>query len=115
MASLTGFQRDNKGIYIIKDPDANLSYALDFVDYLQSGDTLSTATASLQTITGDTDPLAFPTNAATDVSISGTKVILRVEGGTDGNVYDVKVTITTTEGDTDVRHFRIVVKEKQLN
>jgi len=112
--ALTGFKRDNQGIYINKDPDANIEYALDFVDYLNTGDSLSTATVTLGTITGDSAPLAFPTNAATDTNISGTKVIFRVEAGTAGNIYPVQVQITTADGDTDSRHFRIVVKDKGL-
>ena len=40
MADLTGYQRDNKGVYIFKDPDANIQYALDFTNYLNNGDTI---------------------------------------------------------------------------
>ena len=112
--NLTGFLKDNSGIYYTKDPDANITLALDFVDYLQAGDSLSTATVTLGTISGDSSPLAFPTNAATDTSISGTKVIFRVNAGTANNIYSVQVTVTTAEGDTDARHFRIIVKDKQL-
>jgi len=112
--ALTGFKRDNSGIFIEKDPDANITYALDFVDYLNTGDSLATATVTLGTITGDSAPLAFPTGAGTDVSISGTKVILRVNAGTAGNIYPIEVRITTADGDTDSRHFRIVVKNKEL-
>lgn len=115
MANLTGFQKDITGIYINKDPDANLVYALDFVDYLQQGDSLSTATVTIGTISGDSAPLAFPTGAGTDVNISGTKATFRVNAGTAGYIYPIQVTITTTGGDTDSRHFRIVVKDKQLS
>lgn len=112
--ALTGYKRDQAGIYIVKDPDANITYALDFVDYLNTGDSVSTATVTLGTITGDAAPLAFPTSQASDTSISGTKVIFRVEAGTAGNIYPVQVQITTADGDTDSRHFRIVVKDKGL-
>jgi hypothetical protein len=122
--ALTGFQKDQQGIFIVKDPDANIEYALDFVDYLNTGDSLSTSTVTIGTITGDAAPLAFPTagyanqqlrtNAGADVSISGTKVILRVSAGTAGNIYPIEVKITTADGDTDSRHFRIVVKDKGL-
>lgn len=112
--ALTGFKRDNQGIYIEKDPDANITYALDYVDYLNTGDSLSTATVTLGTITGDPAPLAFPTSQATDTTVAGTKVIFRVEAGTAGNIYPIQVQITTADGDTDSRHFRIVVKDKGL-
>ena len=45
--SLTGFEKDNKGIFATKDPDANIEYALDFVDYLNTGDSLSSATVTI--------------------------------------------------------------------
>jgi len=113
--TLTGYQRDQAGIFINKDPDANLTYALDFVDYLAEGDSLSSATVTIGTISGDAAPLAFPTAPATDTSISGTKVIFRVNAGTAGNIYPIEVKIVTANGDTDARHFRIAVKNKELS
>jgi hypothetical protein len=114
MANLTGYLKDNQGVFIRKDPSANIVYALDWADYLKSGDTLSTTTVTISTITGDTTPLRFPTNSATDVSISGTKTQFRLSAGTAGNVYTIKVRITTTDGDTDLRQFRVVVNNKEL-
>tara|TARA_Y100001938_G_C7968182_1_gene367944 strand:+ start:384 stop:731 length:348 start_codon:yes stop_codon:yes gene_type:complete len=114
MANLTGFQKDHKGIFINKDPDANIEYSIDFVDYLNTGDSLSSKTVTIGTISGDSAPLAFPTGAGTDVAISGTKVVFRVNGGTVNNIYPIEVKIVTANGDTDARHFRIVVKDKQL-
>ena len=69
--ALTGFQKDQQGIFILKDSDANIKYSLDFVDYLNTGDSLATVTVTIGTITGDAAPLAFPTGAGTDVSIQG--------------------------------------------
>ena len=115
MANLTGFKRDNDGLYIEKDPDSNIQYALDFTDYLNSGDTVTSALVTISTVSGDASPLAFPTNAATDVYIVGGNLVnIRVENGSNGNIYTVKCVITTTLGDTDARSFRIVVKEKVL-
>jgi len=114
MANLTGFKRDNDGLYIEKDPSANIQYGLDFTDYLQTGDSVLTATVTLETITGDATPLAFPTDAATDVVVTNPLVNIRVEGGTANNIYTVKCVITTNNGDTDARSFRIVCKEKLL-
>jgi len=111
---LTGFLKDSQGIFYTKDPDANITLALDFVDYLQTGDSLSTATVTLGTIANDASPLAFPTSQIANTSISGTKVIFRVHQGTANKIYPVQVTITTANGDTDSRHFRIIVKDKGL-
>jgi len=115
MANLTGARKDNAGLYFVKDPDSNIQYGLDFTDYLASGDSISSASVSISTISGDSSPLALPTDANTDVIISSGKVVsVRVHNGTAQNTYTVKVTIVTTQGDTDARSFRIIVAEKTL-
>jgi hypothetical protein len=114
MANLTGFKRDNQGAYIEKHPSANLQYALDWTDWVNTGDSVSTASVAIESITGDASPLQLPTDAATDVVIATNTVNVRLEGGTAGNVYNIDVTINTVNGDTDVRRFRIVVGEKHL-
>tara|TARA_R110000868_G_scaffold142286_2_gene359501 strand:+ start:589 stop:933 length:345 start_codon:yes stop_codon:yes gene_type:complete len=114
MADLTGFKRDNDGAYIEKHPLANIQYGIDFTDYLNSGDSISSTVITVESISGDSAPLQFPTDAATDVSIAGAVVQFRLEGGTLNNIYNVDVRINTSEGDTDVRRFRIVIKEKVL-
>ena len=114
MDNLTGFLRDNKGGYITKDPDANVIYGVDWASYLNAGDGLSTATVTIQTISGDSTPLAHPTASSTDVSISGTQVNIRLSAGTVGKEYTVDCKVVTTGGDTDNRRFRIIVKRKHL-
>jgi hypothetical protein len=114
MANLTGFKRDNEGAYIEKASAANIIYAIDFTDYLNSGDALSTASVAIESITGDTNALRFPTSQAVDVTIANALVSIRLRGGTLGNVYNVDTTITTSNGDTDVRRFRIVITNKNL-
>jgi len=115
MANLTGYKRDNTSLYISKDPDSNIQYGLDFTSYLNSGDTISSASTTISTVSGDSAPLAFPTNEATDVYVTGGVLVnIRLEGGTAGNIYTIKTTIVTSQGDTDARSFRIKVEEKLL-
>jgi hypothetical protein len=114
MSNLTGFLRDNTGLYIIKDPEANVQYGLDWSDWLQAGHTLSTAVVTIETIANDATPLAFPTDAATDVIVTNPIVNIRLHNGTTDKIYNIRVKITTSYGDTDARHFRIVVKDKLL-
>jgi len=114
MANLTGFRRDNKGAFIEKHPNANVQYGVDFTDYLNSGDAISAAVVSIETISGDSAPIALPTNAGTDVVVAGALVNVRLNGGTSGNEYNIDVQITTTNGDTDSRRFRIIVGSKHL-
>jgi len=115
MANITGFNKDSQGIFIAKDPQANVAYTLDWTEYLPTGNIISSATVTIETITGDSAPLQHPTDAGTDVTIiSDTKVGIRVEGGKAGNVYQIACTIVTDGGDTDTRRFRVVVKENTL-
>ena len=115
MANITGFNKDSKGIFIVKDPTANVAYTLDWSEYLPTGNIISSATVTIETITGDLTPLAFPTNEATDVNIvANNKVSIRLQAGSTGNVYQIATTIVTDGGDTDTRRFRVVVKENTL-
>lgn len=109
MATLTGFLRDNEGIYIPKDTDAILTYSLDWTDWLQNGETISSNSFTVETITGDADPL-------TRVSQSNTsyKTTAKISGGTAGKIYKVYNTITTTGGLTERRYFRIKVETRSL-
>lgn len=115
MANLTGFKRDNNGAYIEKHPDANIQYGVDFTDYLNSSDAVSSTTVTIESITGDPSPLRFPTNAATDVIITGGAVVgIRLIGGTTDYIYNVDVKIFTDDGDTDSRRFRVIIGPKHL-
>ena len=116
MANLTGFKKDNDGLFITKDPESNIQYGLDFTDYLTTGDSINgTPTVTITSPTGDADPLVHPTNAATDILVSNGKLVnIRLQGGTAGNVYNIRCKIVTSQGDTDARHFRIVCEDKTL-
>ena len=114
MADLTGAKGDNKGLYFDKDPDANLVYGIDWTSYLNTGDGLSSTDVTIESITGDASPLAFPSSEGTDVAISGTQVNIRLNAGTVGNEYNVDCKIVTSAGDTDSRRFRVIIKRKHL-
>tara|TARA_R110000772_G_scaffold118888_1_gene224737 strand:- start:165 stop:494 length:330 start_codon:yes stop_codon:yes gene_type:complete len=109
MATLTGYLRDSKGIYIDKDPDAILDYTLNWTNYTQDSDAIATATWSVSVISGDAAPLVAGAS-----SITGDQVTVIINGGTVGNIYTVNCLITTTEGLTDRRNFRIVIKNRTL-
>lgn len=109
MATLTGYLRDSKGIYIDKDPSAILDYTLDWSEYTQGSDSVSTATWAISVISGDAAPLVAGAS-----SINADKTTVVINGGTAGNIYTVTCTITTAESLTDRRAFRIVVKNRTL-
>jgi hypothetical protein len=109
MPNLTGYKKDNVGTYIFKDPAGVLDYTLDWSEYLTSGDTLSSCTVTIETISGDASPLTLDSS-----SITTNTATAIISGGTAGNKYNVEYTITTSDSKTDSRNFRIFVQERQI-
>tara|TARA_R110000764_G_C10911424_1_gene372760 strand:- start:182 stop:511 length:330 start_codon:yes stop_codon:yes gene_type:complete len=109
MATLTGYLRDSKGIFINKDPSATLDYTLDWAEYTQAGDAVATASWTTSAISGDAAPLAIGV-----ASVNNDKATVLINGGTAGNIYTVTCAITTTDSLADRRNFRIVVKNRTL-
>ena len=109
MATLTGYKKDQVGYYIEKDPDAVLDYAIDWTTWLDD-DTIATSTWTIETISGDASPLAK--ESALNTNYVATVIL---QGGTVGNIYNIKNTITTGNGYTDVRNFRVKVQNRQVD
>lgn len=109
MATVTGFLRDNDGIYIPKDTEAVLTYTINWTDWLPNSDTISSSEYTVETLTGDTDPL---TRAAQ--STTGTATTVKLSGGTAGKIYKVYNTIVTAGGLTERRYFRVKVETRSL-
>ena len=109
MATLTGFLYDNEGLWIPKDPEASLTYSLDWQDWLSNGETISSSTFTVETISGDSDPLIKVSQSSSD-----TVATVKVSGGTIGNIYKVYDEITTSGGLTERRYFRIRVEQRSL-
>lgn len=82
-----------------KDPNATLSYELDFTDWLGS-DTLSSVAWSAPGLTVE----SF-TNTTTSATIW-------LSGGTPGRVYPVRCRVTTAGGGIDDRTFTIEVTHR---
>ena len=53
MATTTGFYKDNEGTVIDKDTEAALDYLISWSQWLPSGDTISTSSWSIESISGD--------------------------------------------------------------
>lgn len=80
------------GLMVPKDPDATVSDKWDFTDWLGTGETISTATATATT--GITK---------TATSNDDTSVTVGLSGGTVGQVYRVTVEISTNLGRIEQR------------
>jgi hypothetical protein len=109
MATLTGFLKDNEGLYITKDEDAVLTYSLDWTDWLPANTAITGNSFTVETITGDTDALVKVSQSNTD-----TVATIKVSGGTSGKIYKVYNTITITGSLIERRYFRVKVTARSL-
>ena len=110
MPDTSGFQADHKGrAYIEKDPNAELSYAVDWSDWMPISTSLDISSFTVSTIAGDADPLTVGGS-----SILNDQAIVNLTGGTAGNTYTVTNNITSDNLDVDSRRFLVVVKERYL-
>lgn len=84
----------------IKDPASILKYTLDWTNRLSTNDTIATSVWALETgIVNDDD-----TNTTTTATV-------KISGGTANTYYEVKNTITTTNGETMVYRFTLKIRE----
>lgn len=104
----TGYQQDNQGSWIPKDPEAQLIYSLDWSQWLPQGDTLVSVVYSLQVRANDPAPLIKNTEGVQ----SGTISYVELSGGQVGKIYTVTAEITTTDGLVDRRNFRVKVANR---
>jgi hypothetical protein len=109
MATLTGFLRDNEGIFINKDEDAVLTYSLDWSDWLPANTTITSNLFTVETLAGDTDALIKVSQSNTD-----TVTTVKLSGGTSGKIYKVYNTITITGSLIERRFFRVKVQARSL-
>ena len=72
------------------DPDEKLTYSVDWVDWLATDDTISSATWAI-TPTGPT---------VTDLSESGTRASASVQSATRGEIYRLTCDMVSTDGET---------------
>lgn len=110
MSTITtsGFQKDTQGIWISKDPEAQLVYTLDWSEWLPTGDTISQVTWAIQARANDPQPLEEESAGVQE----GTLTYIELSGGQVGKVYTVTAEITTTDGSLDRRNFRVKVENR---
>jgi hypothetical protein len=98
MTATSGFERDNVGLFMRKDPNSVMDYFVDYSTFLESGDALAS-----QTTTADVG-LTVDSSAIQN----GNKVVKMIlSGGTVGTAYTVKITAVSNDGLTFVHRFRI--------
>ena len=100
----TGFVQTTQGLQIEKDTEARLTYTFDWVDWLPTGDTLSTVDYTIAARVNDPDPLVRVSQG-----IQGAKTYVQLRDGQQGKTYVVTAAVTTTDGLIDRRYFRVKV------
>jgi hypothetical protein len=109
-----GFTVSAAGAWIVKDPDAVLTYGIAFEDWLPAADTLTDAqwtvpaglTKVNQSINGAPLTVGGRTYAANKVAL------VRLSGGTDATDYTCTVRITSSSGDIDERSIIVKVRNR---
>ena len=84
-----------------KDPEAVLDYAVDWSDWLETGEALVSATWTVPT--GLTQ---------TDADLAAETATVWLSGGTAGASYLLSCKVSTTLGRTDERSFRLACRER---
>lgn len=85
----------------LKDPNAVLDYVFNWSSWLQSGETISSSTFTVETgITKDSE-----TNTTTSATVW-------LSGGTEGNRYTITNRVTTNQGRTDDRSAIVRVQNR---
>ena len=100
----TGYVQTTQGLQIEKDTEARLTYTFDWVDWLPTGDTLSTVNYTISARANDPDPLVRVSQG-----IQGAKTYVQLRDGQEGKTYVVTAAVTTTDGLIDRRYFRVKV------
>ena len=114
MATITGFKKDAKGVFIEKDPFATLDYTLDFTNWMPEGYTIASLSVTATNVNGDSTSLAIDSTTHTNFLASAI-----ISGGEAGQIYNVEYRLTFATSDStanrqDSRNFRIKCTERQL-
>ncbi len=104
----TGYQRDNLGSWISKDPVAQLIYSMEWVEWLPAGDTIASVEYTLQVRANDPEPLVKESSGTQGDTVT----YVELSGGQVGKIYTVTAEVTTTDGLTDRRSFRVKVENR---
>jgi hypothetical protein len=108
MSTITGYKQDTLGTYIPKDPAAQLVYSMDWSEWLSVGQTVTAVNYTENSRVNDTAPLVIESEGVQ----AGTVTYAELSGGAVGKIYTVTAEITTDDGATDRRSFRIKVENR---
>ena len=99
----TGFLSTNTGLTIDKDPEATLTYTLDWTTWLEAGDTIATGDWTAAARRNDPTPLTIASSGIADTN----KTYVELSGGQADKTYVITVAVVTGDGLNDRRSFRV--------
>ena len=103
----TGFEATSYGLNIAKDPEAELTYTLDWGTWLEAGDSVASQTTTVGARSNDPDPVVVEGSG-----VVGNKTYARLSGGVAGKQYTVTQTVTTNDGLIDRRAYKVYVENR---
>lgn len=109
MSTITGYKQDTQGVYILKDPEAQLVYTMDWSEWLSTGQTVQSVDYAITARANDPDPVTI---ASEGITAANTATYVELTGGTAGKVYTVTAAIVTDDSATDRRSFRVKVENR---
>jgi hypothetical protein len=109
MSTITGYKQDTEGSYILKDPQSQLVYSMDWSEWLSAGQTVSTVAYSIAARANDANP---PVIQSQGIDTANTRTYVEISGGTVNKIYTVTALITTDDGATDRRNFRLKMENR---
>jgi hypothetical protein len=104
-----GFEQTNQGLAVTKDTEAQLIYTLDWSEWLETGDTVSTVAWTVAARRNDPTP---PTIESSGVDGTNKKTYIELSGGQANKIYVVTAKVTTANGLVDRRNFRVEVIDR---
>lgn len=110
MSTITGYKQDTQGAWIPKDPEAQLVYSMNWVEWLSTGQTIVSVNYTENSRINDTAPLVIESEGVQ----AGTVTYAEISGGAVGKIYTVTAEITTDDGAIDRRSFRIKIENRSL-
>lgn len=105
MSTQTGYKQDTDGVWIEKDPEARLTYSMEWNQWLPTGTALSAVDYTHNSRANDPDPIIIHSEGITNT----TQTYAVISGGSVGKVYQITAAITLDNGQTDRRAFKIKV------
>lgn len=98
--------------FTAKRPDETELFSADFERLLAIGETLTTAACKV-TLASDSTEADIAAMKSGSAAVNGTKVVQKVTGGTDGTLYTLIFTATTSLGQTLVESRDLPVQRDQ--